>query len=215
MFDKSVVFSLARKKKFLKAPAWLILFWVIIIFAAISFVPPVLVAHGIVELPNPLGKTTTISALITNIANFILFNIALPFAGLMLIFAGFRFVTAQGEPEKINKAKQNFVWTITGVAVVVAAQLIITYIRDMIEGQGGELKKMINQILGTLNVFIVLLFSIVTIYFIWGVITYVRAAGDEEAIKKGKQHMIWGIIGMAIMSGAFGIINIIVKYIGV
>ena len=215
MFDKSVVFSLARKKKFLKASVWLILFWVIIIFVAISFAPPVLVAHGIVELPNPLGKTTTISALIANIANFVIKYFAIPFAGLMLIIAGFRFVTAQGEPEKINKAKQNFVWTILGVGVVVAAQLLTTYIQDLITGQGGKLQNMIKQILGTLNVFIVLLFSLVTIYFIWGVITYVRAAGDEEAIKKGKQHMIWGIIGMAIMSGAFGIINIIVKYIGV
>ncbi len=65
----------------------------------------------------------------------------------------------------------------------------------------------------TLNYVIAILFVLVTVYFIWGIIQYITAAGDEEKLKKGKQHMLWGIIGMAIMGAAWGIVQIIVDYL--
>jgi hypothetical protein len=34
-------------------------------------------------------------------------------------------------------------------------------------------------------------------------------SGDEQGITTGKRHMVWGIIGMAIMGAAAGIINLI------
>lgn len=72
---------------------------------------------------------------------------------------------------------------------------------------------LIGKIKTTLNYVIGLLFVLVTVYFIWGIIKYVSAAGDEEKLKSGKQHMVWGIIGMAIMAAAWGIVNILVDYI--
>jgi len=36
----------------------------------------------------------------------------------------------------------------------------------------------------------------------------------EDKRTAGKQHMIWGIIGMAIMVSVFGIINLIMSTIG-
>ena len=50
--------------------------------------------------------------------------------------------------------------------------------------------------------------------FIWGVITMFVKSGDAEAVGNGKKHMVWGIIGLAIMSGTFGIMNLICVFIG-
>lgn len=72
----------------------------------------------------------------------------------------------------------------------------------------AETKSVLNFIIG-------LLFVLVTLYFIWGVIKYVMAAGDETKIKSGKQHMLWGIIGMAVIAGAWGLVRIILDYFGV
>jgi len=72
---------------------------------------------------------------------------------------------------------------------------------------------LLDRIKGTLNTVITILFVLVTLYFIWGVVKYVSAAGDEAKLKAGKQHMIWGIIGMAVMAGAWGIVNLIVNYL--
>ena len=46
------------------------------------------------------------------------------------------------------------------------------------------------------------------IVFIWGVFKYVKNAEDETERAEGRRGMIWGIIGLAIMFGAYGILNI-------
>lgn len=163
------------------------------------------------ELPNPLG-VRTISELFTKIAQFII-TLVMPFAVFMVILAGFRFATAQGSEEKINRAKKNFVWTVTGVAVILASQALISYIEELLGTGGGKVNAFIDRIKSTLNQVIAVLFTLVTVYFIWGIIQYVRAGGDEIALKKGKQHMIWGIVGMSIMGAAWGIVEIIVEYV--
>ena len=165
-------------------------------------------------LPNwmPSGD---ISVLILNVVDFFISNIAIPFAVFMIILSGFRFTTAQGNEEKLKKARGGFMWTVIGVAVVLAARTIVNYVRELFgNSSGNTLNAFINQIRATLNTLIKMLFALVTVYFIWGVIQYVRAGGDEEKLRQGKRHMIWGIIGMAIMGAAWGIVNILKKYIG-
>jgi hypothetical protein len=52
------------------------------------------------------------------------------------------------------------------------------------------------------------------IYFVWGVVSYV--IGDsEEAKKKGKDRMIYGIIGLAIIVGMWGVVKILTETFGV
>jgi len=55
-----------------------------------------------------------------------------------------------------------------------------------------------------------ILILIATIVFAWGVILYISAAGDEEKIKEGRQYIIWGIIGLAIIISVWGIVKIVV-----
>lgn len=60
------------------------------------------------------------------------------------------------------------------------------------------------------NPAILLLFAIALLLFIWGVIEYlidlnVRGKNNQ----KGKQHMLWGLVGMFIMVAAYGIFNLI------
>jgi len=71
------------------------------------------------------------------------------------------------------------------------------------------------QIKGWLTSIIGLLFILVTLYFIWGIIKYVMANGDEKKLTDGKQHMLWGIIGMAVMAAAWGIVKVIIDTFGV
>jgi hypothetical protein len=52
------------------------------------------------------------------------------------------------------------------------------------------------------------------VYFLWGVVEYLMHADEPEARSTGARHMIWGVIGLAIMVGVFGIMNIIINTIG-
>jgi len=71
----------------------------------------------------------------------------------------------------------------------------------------GKLICQINQIL---NSIIPVLVALGVVFFIWGVVQYVIADG-EEAKKKGKDRMVYGVIGFAVIVGLWGLVNIIVK----
>ncbi len=73
-----------------------------------------------VTIDNPLAANS-FAELIDAIIN-IIFYLAMLIAPIMIIVAGFYFVTAAGEPEKINIAKKMILWTLIGLLVVMSAK---------------------------------------------------------------------------------------------
>ena len=69
---------------------------------------------------------------------------------------------------------------------------------------------LISQIQQILNSIIPVLIALGVVYFVWGVVQYVIADG-EEAKKTGKDRIIYGIIGFAVIVGLWGLVNIVVK----
>jgi hypothetical protein len=54
-----------------------------------------------------------------------------------------------------------------------------------------------------------LLFGVAVVYFIYGAVRYIQSLGkgDLEGKESGKRHLIFGILGLAIMLSVFGIMN--------
>lgn len=49
------------------------------------------------------------------------------------------------------------------------------------------------------------------LYFIWGVVDFIRSGATGNEIREdGKRHMFWGIVGLAIIFAA----NAIISFIG-
>lgn len=44
---------------------------------------------------------------------------------------------------------------------------------------------------------------------VWGVVNFIRNAGDAKKRAEGQQQMIWGIIGLAIMFGATALVMLL------
>ena len=154
----------------------------------------------------------SIPILIAKIADFLI-TLAIPLAVLMIIWAGFMFVTAQGDTSKISKAKKNLLYTIIGVLVILASKVLVVYIQSALTGGSSRANALLGSIRNTLNTIVELLFVLATVYFFWGVISYIGAAGDESKLRDGKRHMIWGIVGMVIMAGAWSLVTILANYI--
>jgi hypothetical protein len=55
-----------------------------------------------------------------------------PIIVLMIIYAGFLFVTAQGDPQKLSKAKKAFLWAIIGAVIILGARLLAAAIAQTI-----------------------------------------------------------------------------------
>ncbi len=62
-----------------------------------------------------------------------------------------------------------------------------------------------------INPLIILLFALATLYFIYGVVQFLANGDNEEKKTAGKNHMLWGIVGIAIMISVWGILNIVMN----
>jgi hypothetical protein len=66
-----------------------------------------------------------------------------------------------------------------------------------------------------INPLIKLLFVLALALFLWGVAEFILKSGSDADREIGKQHMIWGVIGMFIIVSVFGIIAIIENTFGI
>ena len=73
---------------------------------------------------------------------------------------------------------------------------------------------LINKVItGILNPLAGLMFVVAFGFFIWGIIEFIWNAGSEEKRTTGKQHIIWGLVGLLIMTAFLGIIAIIKNFV--
>ncbi len=102
-------------------------------------------------------------------------------------------------------------YTFLGILSVMSFAPALTFalITDRCIGLTG-IGKFICQLQQILNSVIPLLIALGLVYFIWGVVRYVIADG-EEAKEKGKDIMLYGVIGFAVIAGLWGLVNILVQ----
>ncbi len=62
---------------------------------------------------------------------------------------------------------------------------------------------------------ITLLLTVALVVFLWGGFQFVMGAGDPGARETGRQHLLWGIIGMLVMLSAYTILWIAAGTFGV
>jgi hypothetical protein len=65
-----------------------------------------------------------------------------------------------------------------------------------------------------LNPIIAILFAVALAAFAYGIVQYIWNPDNETMREQGKRNMLYGIIGLAIMSSVFGIMRFIVASIG-
>ena len=68
------------------------------------------------------------------------------------------------------------------------------------------LSNLVTQVGGIIAKIIPIMFAIAIVYFFWGVIEFLRSAGDEKKRADGKSHMIYGVIAIAVMVSLYGLI---------
>lgn len=65
------------------------------------------------------------------------------------------------------------------------------------------------------NPIIILLAIGAVIIFLWGVAQFVMNAGDSAGREEGRRHILWGLIGLVIIFGAVGLLNIALSTFGI
>lgn len=85
------------------------------------------------KIENPLGnKITDIPSFIKAIIKIVVY-VGIPIVALAIIYTGFLFVQAQGNPEKLTKAKNSLMYTLIGAALLLGAFVIAEAIGKTVE----------------------------------------------------------------------------------
>ena len=77
------------------------------------------------------------------------------------------------------------------------------------------LSSLITSLGGIIKQIIPLIFAVAVIYFFWGLIQFLKAAGDSKAHEAGRNHMIYGIIAIAVMVSVYGLISWLQSTLGI
>ena len=100
------------------------------IFSGIFFFLLPQVIQGEVEIESPL-RVKTIPELIERIVQYV-FWIAVVLAPLMILVGAFYFMTAAGDPKRVETGKKIIIWTIVGLGIILFSRAIISIIRSVL-----------------------------------------------------------------------------------
>jgi len=59
------------------------------------------------------------------------------------------------------------------------------------------------------------LLALALLFFAWGLAEFILRSDSDEGRETGRQHMLWGILGIFVMVAVIGILRIITNTFGV
>jgi len=101
------------------------------VFVFLFFVPLILLADGEgVQLQSPISAGSIYDVL-QSILGW-LFKLSIPLVAIIAVWAGFSFMTAAGEPEKIKKARGILLYAAIGFAVILVSNGVVYLVGDIL-----------------------------------------------------------------------------------
>ncbi len=66
-----------------------------------------------------------------------------------------------------------------------------------------------------INPLIYFLFALAVVYFLWGSMEFMLNQDNEEKKTEGRSHMLWGVMGIAIMMSVWAILGVVLSTLGI
>lgn len=79
----------------------------------------------------------------------------------------------------------------------------------------ATIEDVVDSIKDILNAVVPALMILAFVVFLWGVVKFIFAGGDETKRKDAKHYIVYGLVGLAVMVAVWGIINIVAETFGV
>lgn len=147
---------------------------------------------------------------------------------VLIIYAGVLWMTAQGESDKIDKAKKVMSQSAIGLLLVISSMSIVSFISTALSGATGSrslvmffsandvglanasaeaiVARVAEGILGILSLVAVVL-------VIYGGVLWMTAGGEEDKVDRAKKIIRNAFIGLLLLVSAVGITNYITRLI--
>ncbi len=66
-----------------------------------------------------------------------------------------------------------------------------------------------------LNPLIIMMFAVALLFFLYGVVEFIMNSDKSDERELGKNHIIWGVVGMFIMFSVYAILRMIENTFGI
>ena len=126
---------------------------------------------------------------------------------IMVIWGGYQYMMAQGDPGKVVKGKKTITNALIGLGICMTASIITGAVSDF----AGEAAA------SSANVFVIAMSRLFTwagiiavIMIVFGGIQYTTSNGNPASAQKAKQTITYAAIGLAISVFAVAIVNLVV-----
>ena len=78
-------------------------------------------------------------------------------------------------------------------------------------GGEGDDAPSVNKIIGrVINAVLGVIGSLALLMFVYGGITWMTSSGSPEKVKKGKDIIIWSVIGLAVIFFSYALVNFVI-----
>ena len=74
---------------------------------------------------------------------------------------------------------------------------------------------LVTQLQSLVNLLVPLVIAIGLLLFIWGLVQYIVASGDEAATEEGRRKMVWGVIALFVIVSVWGLVALLGQLTGV
>ena len=78
-----------------------------------------------------------------------------------------------------------------------------------------DVKTFYNKLVEIMNYAFGAGLAVAIIMMVWGGITYMTAGGDDTKIGTAKKRLIWGLVGAAIIVGAWAAVTLLAGFLGI
>jgi len=96
------------------------------------------------NITNPLGGVNDVTTLVGSIINFLII-LAIPITAILIVYAGFLYITSAGNDEKVKTAQKALIWAIVGFAIVLVASSVPTIIEEFLSGESTSTAPIIYE----------------------------------------------------------------------
>ena len=142
-------------------------------------------------------------------------KVILSLSVLTLIVAGFIYMSAGGEEEKVSQAKEVGTGAIIAATIVLFSGVLQTFIKKPLEGiepGEAELTGFPQVIETTSNLLLTFVGGFAVLILVFNGIQYMFAKGDPEKLNKAKNQSKYAIIGLIFAVLAYFIIGFVINF---
>jgi hypothetical protein len=169
-----------------------------------------------ITFPNPI-TANSIDEVLTSLLS-ALSGLVVTLAIIFIVLGGILYMLSAGDPGMIKRAKDCWLFSVIGLAIVVAAPTFLKQVQEILGGRlvGGGVEDALTVLQIATNVLNFLL-SIVGIIAIISLVVagsmYMTAYGDDTRAATAKKMGTWAVIGIAIALGSLVLVQQVAKLI--